>query len=94
MKDIRTGDALVEHTRKQAEIVVNCLESLSGLWHLAACPEPAAHDAASLLRSAPFQAALREVFEAPGEWGPAQGYYREYLESFTEALVARLRAGK
>lgn len=42
------------------------------------------------LRSERFQSALQAVFDAPGEWGPAQGYYRKYLDSFTDALIERL----
>jgi hypothetical protein len=42
------------------------------------------------VRSEAFRAAVKEVFEAPGEWGPAQGYYAGDIDHFIDMLAARL----
>lgn len=47
-------------------------------------------DVERLVRSDRFRDAVRDVFMAPGEWGPAQGYYAEWIELFIDALAARL----
>lgn len=43
-----------------------------------------------LLDSDAFRDAVQAVFDAPGEWGPAQGYYRRHVVHFIDMLRARL----
>lgn len=44
------------------------------------------------VRSPRFRAAVEDVFNAPGEdgFGPAQGYYRGWIDHFIDMLATRL----
>jgi hypothetical protein len=48
-------------------------------------------DEGSLLDSPRFRAAVDEVFAAPGEFGPAKGYYGGDTDHFIDMLRAALR---
>jgi hypothetical protein len=42
------------------------------------------------VRSPQFRRAVQAVFDAPGEWGPAKGYYGGDIDHFIDMLDARL----
>jgi hypothetical protein len=46
------------------------------------------------VRSPEFRAAVKSVFEAPGEWGPAKGYYGRDIDHFIDMLDNRLSDSK
>jgi hypothetical protein len=71
-----------------------------GQWHgpeeyHAFVPADATPPAAPLdVRSPEFRAAVQSVFEAPGEWGPAKGYYGRDIDHFIDMLDNRLSDSK
>lgn len=69
-------------------------ECACGAWRTSGDVDRASSPAAPDVRSPRFRDAVQLVFDAPGEWGPAQGYYRGDVDHFIDLLAARLSSGR